>query len=290
MPDTKKIHWLKLKTDFFNQREVKKLRRVAGGDTYTIIYLKLQLLSAKNDGIINFEGTEKSLAEQLELELDEELENIKITLSFLQANGLIESINDSDFLMPKVCDCIGKEGSSAARVRKHRDSKMLQCNNTVTICNTEKEKEKEKEKERREEIDKEKEEKRETKKENFEEQNEVVELSVENQDFQLSQNDAKEIAKYLFEKIKSFNPTFKNNYSTWEKDIEKALRIDKRTKAQLIDCIDWIYSSDKGAFWIPNILSGKKLREKFDTMNIQAMSDKSRSNITFIKELCKDEQ
>jgi uncharacterized phage protein (TIGR02220 family) len=36
---------------------------------------------------------------------------------------------------------------------------MLQCNNTVTICNTEKEKEKEKEKERREEIDKEKEEK-----------------------------------------------------------------------------------------------------------------------------------
>ena len=37
---TKKYYWLKLKDDFFNSREIKKLRRIAGGDTYTIIYLK----------------------------------------------------------------------------------------------------------------------------------------------------------------------------------------------------------------------------------------------------------
>ena len=46
----KRYYWLKLKENFFNQKEVKKLRRVAGGDTYTIIYLKLQLLSLKNGG------------------------------------------------------------------------------------------------------------------------------------------------------------------------------------------------------------------------------------------------
>ena len=61
----KKYYWLKLKDNFFNQKEVKKLRRIAGGDTYTIIYLKMQLLSIKKDGIIEFEGTEKDLAEQL---------------------------------------------------------------------------------------------------------------------------------------------------------------------------------------------------------------------------------
>lgn len=151
----KKYYWLKLKTDFFNQREVKKLRKIAGGDTYTIIYLKLQLLSAKTDGVIKFEGTEKNLTEQLELELDEDFDNIQVTLSFLQANGLIEQINDNDFLMPKVCDSIGKEGTSAERVRKHRENKALQCNKLETKCNTEKEKEKEKEK--REELKKEKE-------------------------------------------------------------------------------------------------------------------------------------
>ena len=40
----KKYYWLKLKKDFFNSKEMKKLRRIAGGDTYTVIYLKMQLV------------------------------------------------------------------------------------------------------------------------------------------------------------------------------------------------------------------------------------------------------
>ena len=160
----KKYYWLKLKDNFFNQKEVKKLRRIAGGDTYTIIYLKMQLLSIKKDGIIEFEGTEKDLAEQLSYEIDEDLNNIQVTLSFLKVNNLIEEISENNFLLTKVPDCIGKEGASAERVRRHRErkallekekeQKMLQCNgevtnsnNAVIKSNTEIEKEKEKEKE-----------------------------------------------------------------------------------------------------------------------------------------------
>ena len=159
----KKYYWLKLKDNFFNQKEVKKLRRIAGGDTYTIIYLKMQLLSIKKDGIIEFEGTEKDLAEQLSYEIDENLDNIQVTLSFLKVNNLIEEISENNFLLTKVPDCIGKEGASAERVRRHRErkallekekeQKMLQCNgevtnsnNAVIKSNTEIEKEKEKEK------------------------------------------------------------------------------------------------------------------------------------------------
>ena len=154
----KKYYWLKLKDNFFNQKEVKKLRRIAGGDTYTIIYLKMQLLSIKKDGIIEFEGTEKDLAEQLSYEIDEDLNNIQVTLSFLKVNNLIEEISENNFLLTKVPDCIGKEGASAERVRRHRErkallekekeQKMLQCNgevtdsnNAVTKSNTEIEKE-----------------------------------------------------------------------------------------------------------------------------------------------------
>lgn len=156
----KKYYWLKLKDNFFNQKEVKKLRRIAGGDTYTIIYLKMQLLSIKKDGIIEFEGTERDLAEQLSYEIDEDGDNIQTTLLFLKANNLIEEISENNFLLTKVPDCIGKEGASAERVRKHRErkallekekeQKMLQCNgevtngnNTVIESNTEIEKEKE---------------------------------------------------------------------------------------------------------------------------------------------------
>ena len=79
----KKYYWLKLKKDFFNSKEMKKLRRIAGGDTYTVIYLKMQLLSIENDGVIHFDNVEDDLAKELALILDEEEDNLKVTLVFL---------------------------------------------------------------------------------------------------------------------------------------------------------------------------------------------------------------
>lgn len=134
---SKKYFWLKLKNDFFNQREIKKLRKIAGGDTFTIIYLKMQLLSIQTEGILKFEGTEETLADQLALELDEEEDNVKLTLSFLHSNGLIEQISDSEFLMPKTASNLGSEVDSAERVRRLRAKKALQCNTDVTKSNTE---------------------------------------------------------------------------------------------------------------------------------------------------------
>ncbi|NFO40823.1 hypothetical protein FDB42_12095 [Clostridium botulinum] len=142
----KKYYWLKLKEDFFRQKEIKKLRRIAGGDTYTIIYLKMQLLSLKNEGILFFEGTEESFEEQISLEIDEELDNVKVTLAFLFANNLIEEFKNNEYFLSKASECIGKEGKSAERVRRHREKQALQqiqgqttlqCNNLVTKCNTE---------------------------------------------------------------------------------------------------------------------------------------------------------
>lgn len=81
------------------------------------------------------------------------------------------------------------------------------------------------------------------------------------------------IANYLHTKILSVNESFsKVNIDSWANDIDKAIRLDNRTEEQLVACIDWIYKDSKGSFWIPNIMSGKKLREKFDTMNMQVIA------------------
>lgn len=81
-----------------------------------------------------------------------------------------------------------------------------------------------------------------------------------------------EIAKYLLKKIKTINPNFKTpNWKVWNKDIELAIRADGRTAEELTQCIDWIYSPS-GAFWQKHILSAKKLREKYDTIYMQAQS------------------
>lgn len=103
-------------------------------------------------------------------------------------------------------------------------------------------------------------------------------------------SDAVIVSKYLFSTITSFNQTFNADYRKWVDDIDKAIRIDKRTKEELINCINWIYNSKKGEFWIPNILSGKKLRSKYDAMNMQAMGDTNLNRDNFISELFRGEK
>lgn len=151
----KRYYWLKLKEDFFEQRVIKKLRKIAGGDTYTIIYLKLQLLAMKNDGKLVFENVEDDFASEMALELDEDTENVKVTLMYLEKNNLIETISDEEYFLPEVLSVTGSETASAIRVREHREKKKaLQCNNNVITkkqdvievkqeCSVEKEKEKE---------------------------------------------------------------------------------------------------------------------------------------------------
>lgn len=109
-----------------------------------------------------------------------------------------------------------------------------------------------------------------------------------------SLRDAHDVAFYLLQKILSIKPNFKQpNLETWAKDIDKAIRIDGRTKEQLIACIDYIYSPN-GAFWQANILSGKKLREKFDTIEMQAQrsrtggSDVTQHNLSVLEEIMEE--
>lgn len=151
----KKYYWLKLKTDFFTSKEIKKLRRTAGGDTFVIIYLKMQLLSLQNNGKIYYDGIEEDFASEIALTLDEDPDNVRLTMAFLQNCGLIECNEINECFLTEVPEITGKECDSAERVRKHR---ALQCNNDVTSsnsnvtkCNTEIDIEKNKETEKEEE-------------------------------------------------------------------------------------------------------------------------------------------
>lgn len=132
----KRYYWLKLKEEFFQDKEMKKLRRIAGGDTYTVIYLKLMLLSLKNDGKLYFDGIEDTFHEELALEIDEEAENVRITLMYLEKMGLIQELKDDELFLTQMDNLIMSESQSAQRVREHRaKKKALQCNANVTECN-----------------------------------------------------------------------------------------------------------------------------------------------------------
>lgn len=129
----KKYYWLKLKNDFFNDIAMKKLRKIAGGDTYTIIYLKMMLHSIDKNGIITYKGYEDDIYSELGLELDEDEENVKVTFLFLERYGMIEGVSENEYKVPAAIENTGSETQEALRQRRHRNKyKTLQCNGDVT--------------------------------------------------------------------------------------------------------------------------------------------------------------
>lgn len=150
MAEGKRYYWLKLHDDFFDSKRIKKLRKMAGGDTYTIIYLKMQLLAMKTDGILKWTGLEPNMADELALDIDESPDDVRVTLAYLLSCGLAETSDDVNYFFPYSISNTGSENASAKRVRDYRGrQKALHCNADVTqvkrICNVEKEIEIEKE-------------------------------------------------------------------------------------------------------------------------------------------------
>ena len=172
----KRYYWLKLQNDFFSRKEIKRLRRIAGGDTLTIIYLKMLCRSLKDNGKLYYDGLDNDFVSELAMDIDEDTENVQITVNYLIKTGLLEQIDEVEYTLKDAESNTGTETAVAARVRKHRERrKALQCNTDVTavkqLGNVEIEKEKDKE------IDKEKEEeKEEEKKEERPSSSEILKL------------------------------------------------------------------------------------------------------------------
>lgn len=136
MAEPKRYYWLRLHKDFFQKKEIKRLRRVAGGDTYTIIYLKMLLRSIIDCGKLYFDGYEDTFVSELALDIDEDEQNVQITVNYLLKNGLLIECENDEYYLPEASNNTGSETAAASRMRKLRDkSKDLECNNVTPLCN-----------------------------------------------------------------------------------------------------------------------------------------------------------
>ena len=146
MSDNKKYYWLKLKENFFDEKQIKYLRSLPDGDKLVITYLKMQLKSLKTEGFIKYDKILPKNDEELAMILDEDINIVKLTINALLQVKAIEILDDGSFYMIAMQNLIGKESKSAERVRRFRENQkqlMLHCNGDVTKCNTEIEIEKE---------------------------------------------------------------------------------------------------------------------------------------------------
>ncbi len=153
MSNPKKYYWLKLFDNFFSDPKIKKLRRLAGGDTYIVILLKMMLYTVKTNGVYEYQGLESTLSKELVWVLDENEDHIQAVLVFLEKTKLIEEIEDNHFLLTQVPLMLGSEGDSAEQKRAQREREKEKSvtlshdsHALVTQSHTEKEIEKEIEK------------------------------------------------------------------------------------------------------------------------------------------------
>ncbi|SUW03991.1 phage replisome organizer N-terminal domain-containing protein [Brachyspira pilosicoli] len=123
MSDSKKYYWLKLQKTFFSDKKMKKMRLIAGGEIYTIIYLKLLLESLDNGGLIEFENICDNPAEELSLMIDETADNIKACLVILEKLKLCE-YNDNFISFNDIQDMIGS--ITTAGIRKSEQRKRIE--------------------------------------------------------------------------------------------------------------------------------------------------------------------
>ena len=136
----KQYYWIKFHDNFFNDKRIKRLRQLAGGDTFTIIYLKMQLRALQTEGFLYFDNVLDDFYKELALDLDENPDNVKVTIQYLLSVGLLEISPDGrEYFLPEVPKNVGSETASAKRVRAFRERKKnqqaLQCNATNETVN-----------------------------------------------------------------------------------------------------------------------------------------------------------
>lgn len=202
----KRYYWLKLEETYFDLKIQKALRKLPSGAEMLICYLKMQLKYLNKSGLIEYQGIYDNLAEEIALDIDEDIDIVKMTISVLIKWHVIEQ-EESNLYLTEMQTRIGSKTDSALRVAKHREKmKMLQCNNDVTKCNSIQEIELEKDKEL--DIDK----KEKNKKEKYGEFNNV--LLTKEEYAKLEKSNLLTYIERLSSYIASTGKKYKSHYAT----------------------------------------------------------------------------
>lgn len=147
----KKYYWLKLKENFFSEPDIKLMKSMQNGKDYMILYLQLQLMSLKSEGILRYKDLIPYTTEMLATLTDTNVDTVKGAVDTFEKLKLVEIWDDGTIYLSEMQKLIGKEGQSAERVRRHREQRKaltrpLQCSALEIKSNIEIEIEKEKEK------------------------------------------------------------------------------------------------------------------------------------------------
>ncbi|MGX5430536.1 phage replisome organizer N-terminal domain-containing protein [Bacillus cereus] len=260
------VKWIKLSTSMFEDEKIRLIESLPDADTLLIIWIKLLSQAGRTNanGYIFLSENIPFTEEMLSTLFNRPIATVRLALQTFKQFGMIDITDDqyiciSNWEKHQNVDGLEKiREQNRLRKQKQREKLKLETSRdshgTITQSHaTDIEEDKELD------IDKGKDKKKKEK--------------PSCHKFKTCDTNG---AKYLFEKIKGNNPKQKEpNFNNWANDFRLMRERDNREPQEIKDVIDWCQAD---SFWQGNILSPKKLREKFDQLTIQMNSKKGAKN------------
>ncbi|MBO1628218.1 phage replisome organizer N-terminal domain-containing protein [Bacillus arachidis] len=265
------VKWIKLSTNMFEDEKIRLIESLPDADTLLIIWIKLLSQAGKTNasGYIFLSENIPFTEEMLSTLFNRPIATVRLALQTFRQFGMIDITEDqyiciSNWEKHQNIDGLERvKQLNAERNKKYRERKKQQqlalenkgedsdtCVTSRDDIDIEEDKELDKEKDKKKKIEK-----------------------TYRHKFETCDTNG---AKYLFEKIKGNNPKQKEpNFDSWANDFRLIREKDNRELQEIKDVIDWCQADP---FWQGNILSPKKLREKFDQLTIQMNSKKGAKN------------
>jgi hypothetical protein len=89
--------------------------------------------------------------------------------------------------------------------------------------------------------------------------------------------EVEELTTHMISSIKRIKPDFKvPNLTSWKREMDYILRLDNRNAEEVVALINWLRTD---SFWRTNVLSPKKLRDKYDMLVLKMQEAKERTNM-----------
>ena len=132
MSENKKYFYLKLKDSFFSSEEMMMLENLPDGLVYQNIYLRMCLLSLKNDGALTFKNMIPYDLQMLSTVLRINIATMKMAIELFEKLGLITKTDNEVLFMSDIQTLIGKSSTEAERIATYR-RRIAGCTKSVQM-------------------------------------------------------------------------------------------------------------------------------------------------------------
>lgn len=300
---SKRYFWLKLNENFFEREEIRVIENMANGKDYIIFYMKLLLKSIGTEGKLKFRDVIPYTPDMLAAITGTSVDTVKVAIDLFTKLDLMELWDDGTLFMVETQNMIGSETEWAKKKREYRERKEALPKvkeDTPRTMSTPKEDNVQEKEDNVWTMSGQNEDEKGKSPTDIELDIELdkdidIELSLQqsckdDETFKYEEGSIEiQLARLMIDTLLETKPDSKvpnrdvKSLQNWAQHIDYMIRLDKREPKAISNLFRW---AQRDNFWMSNIRSPRKLREKWDTLELQKIRESPKNdNLSRIEEM-----